>query len=279
MRAFMVFLLTIALGMLIIPPLAMAHGGLEHDIVALDRTLSVHPGSIPALLHRADLLRLQGEFGRALQDLERVERLQPASPEAAWVRARIMVDQRREAAALADLDRWLEAHPEHLAALSLRARVHAFVGDADQAVRDYSLAILHSRPADPELFTARAEIQQAQGRSAEALAGLEQGMNQLGPLLSLQIPALELELSMGREANALERMGHIIAGVPRKEGWLARRAELLERLGRRDDARRDWLAAVAACKALPSAQRNSRAIQMLLERARDSVDDSKSLQS
>ncbi len=279
MRAFMVFLLTIALGMLIIPPFAMAHGGLEHDIAALDRRLSAHPEEIPALLHRADLLRLEGQFERALKDLERVDSLQPANPEAAWVRARLRVDQHREAAALGDLDRWLEVHPDHAAALILRAQVHIFVGDADEAVRDYGLAIIHSHPAEPELFTARAEILQAQGHPAEALEGLEQGMRQLGPLLSLQIPALELELSLGRELDAVARMGRIITDVPRKEAWLARRAELLERMGRREDARRDWLATVAACKALPPSQRNSRAVQKLLERAGDSLSDSKSLES
>lgn len=272
MRAFMVFLFTVALGMLIIPPLAMAHGGLKRDIAALDDTLVSRPMDVHALLHRADLLRLEGSFTQALEDLERVEGLQPGSPEAAWVRARIMVDQHREAAALGELDLWLAAHPGHVPALVLRAEAHHFVGDLEGAARDYQSAIEstieNAGAAEPEWFTALATVRQRQAMPEEALATLERGLNQLGPLLSLQIPALELELALTREDQALKRMGRILANIPRKEAWLVRRAELLERMGRPEDAQEDWAAVITACELLPLSQRNTRAVQTLLQRAR-----------
>lgn len=279
MRGFMVFLFTIALGMLIIPPLAMAHGGLARDIAALDDVIEAQPADVHALLHRADLLRLEGQFQRALEDLERVDALQPANPETAWVRARILIDQGREAPALGELDEWLDANPDHVMALGLRAQVHAFVGDLEGAAEDYTRAMAASTSLDPEWVTALAEVRASQGQHEEALAVLERGMRTLGPLLSLQLPALDLELALGRADAALTRLDAVIARVPRKETWLARRAELLERLGRDDEARRDWAAAVSACESLPAAQRNSPAVQSLMQRARHRINDAVSLQS
>jgi len=83
----------------------------------------------------------------------------------------------------------------------------------------------------------------------QALRGLNDGIAKLGPIVSLQLPAIELELALGRHEAALARVDAVGAGAPRQEVWLARRGEILEQASRATDARRAYRAALLALEA------------------------------
>lgn len=272
MRNFLVFVWVLGLGMLLVPPWALAHGTLQAPIAALDRELALQPANLAARLERADFLRLEGDFGSALEDLAAIDAISPANPDAAWIRARVLVDQGREAPAIVELNRWLSIHPAHPGALELRARARTSVGDLNGALLDYDAAIAAAPAPDPDLFSARAEVQRARRSgptgAEEALAGLLAGIRKLGPVPGLELAALRLELDLGRYQDALLRIDALAATATRKETWLARRADILEQMGREDAARATWEEAVAACEALPPGQFRTPAIQALLKQAR-----------
>ncbi len=92
---------------------------------------------------------------------------------------------------------------------------------------------------NPGIYLSAAKLMSAQGTqgSKRALALLDRGIEDLGPLPPLQNLAIELELASGREEAALARlesMGQILGHGPH---WQVEMAEMLLRLNQRERAR------------------------------------------
>jgi len=85
------------------------------------------------------------------------------------------------------------------------------------------------------------------------------------PLLRRKFAALELEMKLSLYETALKRVDRLAAAAGRKETWLARRGEILEKLGRTDEARAAYEAALAALKSVPPARRQTEASLRLAE--------------
>ena len=98
--------------------------------------------------------------------------------------------------------------------------------------------------------------------------GLDEGINKLGPLVTLELAAIDLELRRDNYDAALARLDVITAQSERKEMWLVRRGEILSAAGRSEEAREAFNAALTAIDSLPPARRQSKAITALQLRAR-----------
>jgi DNA-binding SARP family transcriptional activator len=93
----------------------------------------------------------------------------------------------------------------------------------------------------------------------------------LGTLATLQLYAIELELSRGRTEDALARLQSLAASSNRHETLLARLGEILELAGRTDAARTAYEQAVAAIKLLTPRHRATRGIVELEAQLRDAL--------
>lgn len=94
-------------------------------------------------------------------------------------------------------------------------------------------------------------------------ADWREGIRQLGPLVLLELPALELDVQLKRYDAALQRVDVLAAHSPRQEEWLRRRGEILELAGRPAEARAAWAAAWAALETLPPHRRQVPAAEQL----------------
>jgi len=103
------------------------------------------------------------------------------------------------------------------------------------------------------------------------LRGLDEGINKLGPVVTLQLAAIDLELRRKNYDAALTRLDQITAKSERKEAWLVKRGEILKLAGRDDEARTAFNAALVAIEALPPAYRQSRTVIALELRARSAL--------
>src|SRR5581483_9227025 len=109
------------------------------------------------------------------------------------------------------LDAFLARTPAHSEALLVRARVSERLKAYRASIADYSRALgLLSRPK-PDYFLERAKVQLAAGEPAEALRGIEAAIRQLGPLVTLQTQAIEIELQQAHWDGALARLDCLIA--------------------------------------------------------------------
>jgi predicted RNA polymerase sigma factor len=94
----------------------------------------------------------------------------------------------------------------------------------------------------------------------------------MGPLVTLQLTAIDLELRRKNHDAALARIDVVMQRSPRKESWLARKGEILLQAGRTEEAKKSYEAALAALNTLPPGRRNVPAVKDLERRIRLEID-------
>ena len=112
------------------------------------------------------------------------------------------------------------------------------------------------------------------GRDAieQALRSLDEGLARLGPIVTLELEAIDLELRLNRHDAALARLDGITARAPRKDSWLARRGAILERAGRPDQARAAYRAALDSLTSQSERIQQTRASATLAEELRADIE-------
>jgi tetratricopeptide (TPR) repeat protein len=253
---------------------AFAHGDLHEQIARVSARIEKEPGSAELFLKRGELHRHHLDWAAAEADYAMAQKLRPEWSDVDLARGKLCLAAGRHEAAVRSLDRFLDRRPDHVEALVTRARTFAAARDFPKAVRDFNRAIDGSPRADPDLYLERARAQAAQNERhrIEALAGLEQGLAKLGPLVTLELACLDIEVELKRYDAALARVNRLAARSPRKETWLARRGEILERAGRNDEARGAFAAALDAIEKLPPRHQSTPAMVALEARVRQALD-------
>ena len=212
----------------------------------------------------ADLHLRRGELHRHLRDWERAEadyaaaaRLAPELAVVAYFRARARLEAGDPAGALPAIDRFLAAEPGSPEGWFLRAEIHAVAGRTAAAAADCARGIERAPEPRPEHFLRHARLLAGGGDRGAALAALDAGLERLGPVVSLVEQAIALELERGAPDVALRRIDVVLANAPRREGWLFRRGEVLERAARPAEARGAYAEALAALLGLEERLRDT----------------------
>jgi tetratricopeptide (TPR) repeat protein len=253
---------TAALSVLCTTPAAFAHGELERSIADVTAHLEAElrkpvSGHERAKLHleRGELYRLDRDFVRAAQDYDAAERYEPQRQAIYIARARMLFESGRSQPAREVLERFLRQNPGHAQALYLHAQVLVSLGWGARAVEQLDRALRDVSQPDPDHYLARAEILVGLGKPhlPRAVAGLDEGMARLGPVVSLDSRAIDLDLALGRHDRALARIDRQAAATIRKDVWLTRRADVLDQAGRKKEARAARQRALAALQTLPPA--------------------------
>jgi len=255
-------------------PQAAAHGDLHEQIQAVTARIAEAPASAQLHFKRAELYRAHRQWEAALADYARAAALDPDVAAVDLGRGLLFLETEALTAAREALDRFLARHPGHAGGRAARARALARLGDSQAAANDLTAAIAASPRPRPEYFIerARALVTGGEARIGEALRGLDEGIERLGPLVTLQLVAIELELARRAHDAALARVDRLVAASPRKEPWLLRRGETLEQAGRLPEARLAYAAALEALRTLPESRRGTPAAQELAERARAGIE-------
>ena len=266
----MSFLLTVAICISLESSVASAHEGLHEQIAAITAKIKRDPKNAALYLQRGEAHRLHRDWAEAAADYDRAERLQPSLNIVDLARGKMLFESRRLQRAKFVLDRFLRQQPGHVEGLITRARVLAGLGACLDATTDFTQAL--AATPDPDLYLERARVL-ADGRyTEEALRGLDEAIKRLGPLITLQLAAIDLEMRRKDYDAALTRLDAIAAQSERKEKWLVQRGEILRAAGRRDEARAAFSAALVAISSLPPERRQTRAITALQVRAQSLID-------
>ena len=231
-----------------IPPgLVRADGFPGERLIRADRRVAASPEDPAAFWRRAELRREVGDFDGALEDLDRAAGLAPAATETAILRARVYLDSGQALAALEVLGVGGVAErgaggrrPARRAAEAQRLKAESLLklGRPAAAADAFSQAIAFQPGAAPALYLARARAQVAVGVEAlpAALAGLDEGIEAMGPVPALVRESIEIELALGHVDQALLRIAKASAASQRRETWLEWRGQILEEAGRRPEA-------------------------------------------
>jgi len=246
-------------------PLARAHGELDRQIAAVTDRLRRSPKDATLLLQRAELYRQHAEPEAALADLAQARQLAPQLVEVDFTEGRVLLDTGRLAEARSALDRFLTAQPDHPIALWYRAQTLVKLDHRRLADADLKRCLEVAPEPTPELFIARAVNLEQLGDLEPALAVIEDGLQRLGAISSLNLAAVELEVKLQRLDAALARLDQLIATAARKEALLVRKGNLLAQADRPDAARECFLAARTELESLPPTTRKTRSNRALAE--------------
>lgn len=260
--------------MLVSAPSTYAHGTFHERIGRVNGQIEMEPQNAELYLTRAGIYRSHGDWEAALADIDRAAQLDPDRRDVDYFRGRVFLAAGHPQKAEVVLRRFLEAAPDHPAALVARARALAKLGRHLDAADEYTRAIQHAPVPLPAYYLERAQAL-AHGGDAHrgaAIRGLDEGMARLGPLVTLALAAIELEVEGGRFDAALARLERLTARTPRQESWLARRGDILERAGRTQAARESFQRALAEIEKLPSHRRKTQAMARLEARVRESIE-------
>jgi tetratricopeptide (TPR) repeat protein len=257
-----------------LPRQAAAHAELILQIDMVTKEIQQDPQNAELYVRRGHLRREHLEYDEAYADFERAHALMPDLPAIDFFRGRLFLEWGWPLSARACLDRFLARNPKHAEGHTWRARTLLRLNQRLAAVRDLDQAIALSPEPGPDLFVERAQTLSAEGPEhyEAVLKGLDEGMKKLGPLVTLQLFAIDAELKRGNFDGALTRVDSIAARSPRKETWLARRGEILRQAGRPTEARRAYSDALAALHTLPPTRRNVPAMQELARRIQNEID-------
>jgi predicted Zn-dependent protease len=267
-----IWLLSIAICIALLPSFVNAHEGLHEQIAALTAKIKRDPKNASLYLQRGELHRLHRDWSRAAADYDRAARLQPSLKIVDLARGKMLFESGRLQRSKSTLDRFLSRQPGHYEGLLTRARVLAKLEKRSDAARDFTEALTASSVPEPELYLERASVLAGDEQQiTEALRGLDEGIAKLGPVVTLQLAAIDLELRRHNYDAALTRLDQITAQSERKETWLVRRGEILKLAGRDDEARAAFNAALVAIESLPAAHRQSRSVTALELRARSAL--------
>ncbi|MFP5246008.1 MAG: tetratricopeptide repeat protein [Thermoanaerobaculia bacterium] len=240
---------------------AFAHEGLHEQLEALSQRIAKEPANAELFLQRGELYRLHREWDAARADYDRAAKLD-AKLAVDFARGRMELEAGELTAARRYLDAFLARNPEHAEAHLARARTLVRLKQTAAALADYDAAITHAVHPTPDLYAERAKLQSP----ADAVRGLDEGLTRLGPLISLQLQAIDFELAAGRIDAALARLDAILARAPRKEQYLMMRGEILAKARRNEEANAAYRAALQSIEQLPAARRNNRRTRELVNR-------------
>lgn len=260
----------LALVLALSPCPAWAHGDLDLQIAELTQRIQRSPKEAMLYLRRGELRRQHAELDLALADFALARKLDPKLADVDFAEGRTLLDADRLAEARSAFDRFLAAQPHHPIALWHRAQCLVRLDQRALADADFQRCLEVAPNPTPELVLARAANLEKAGDVAKALAVIEAGIERLGSISSLQLSAAELEVRLGKTAEAIARMDRLIAEAARKEALLFHKGQVLEEAGDPVAARASYLAAQTALEALPPTSRetvNNRALAEKIEKA------------
>ena len=252
-------------------PVAAAHGTHDALMKQANEELAEQPTDGGKWYKRALLQFDHEDWPESLSDLEKTEELAPGAFPVLWMRGQISDKQGKPTEAKARFDEFLSSSPTHWGALASRARVEVKLGLHDAALEDYRQVLANNPKPEPEIYNEVAQALAARNLTDEALVVLENGGSRLGSISSLQMRALEIEVSAERWDAALVRVDAIQKSALRPEPWMMKRASIFAAAGRLGESRVAWQSLIAHLAALPASERDSHSMSLIAEQAHKSL--------
>ena len=252
-------LITVVVTLIVTLPAAAHDPGLDE----IDRitTQIARTGEQAALYaKRARVYQNNQMWQEAMSDFDRAAELDLKNLDYDLDRAQLSFEAGEFLRALDFINLYLLRHDSSNEAMLIRARSYRALGQYQQSVESYRLALVElsdfgSSPM-PEWYIEFADTWLLTGEKQNALQVLQQGINQLGVLGVFQLKAAELEVDLEFYDSALARIDQLLAQAQRKDLWLTRRADILSKAGREEEAQRTYEQAYIALQGLPPRLQN-----------------------
>lgn len=257
-------LLSISLGLIAITPSAFGHGDDQVLIDALTDELAKAPDA-DLFIRRGELYRHHQEWAKASADFESAAKLEPKLTIVDFFRARLLLESGEPLEAQTFVERYVKNTPDEAEGWFLRGDVRAALGDHEAGALDYVEGLRKTPRPRPEHYLRRAKFLALAPKPdpARILAALDEGIQRVGPVISLVDYAISLELERKNYSAALDRIDETMKHAPRRETWLVRKGDILVQAGRASEAAAAYRAALAAIDDLPPRYRDTAPMEKL----------------
>ena len=208
---------------------ASAHGPIHVRMDRVSKRIEQSPLDAALYVERALLHQEHGELAPAEADLQRSLELKPDDPVTQTVLARVLLEKGDAPEALALAKKILQVDPAQAGARLVEARALVRTGAQEPAVASFDALIDQLPRPSPDLILerSRAVLAADPQAKARALRGLERGIAKVGLLVTLALPAIELERELGRVDGALRKVAGLRAQSGRPTLWRVLEAEIL----------------------------------------------------
>ncbi len=232
---------------------ALGHGAYHDVVVGLSAKLAKNPNDAGLRFQLATAHAGHDEWDLCLAEVARVEALAPGKYRTGYLTGKSLAGKGQFGPALADLDGFLAAEPKHVGARVERARTLLKLKRNDDAFADYSAAL--KRSSDPELYVEAIDALRRNGRAEEAHGLAETGARKTRQDPAVLVIAVDCATDLGRTDEALAHLERLRRVWPRPEPWMQRKAELLAKAGRKEEALAAWRELHDHLMALPNLER------------------------
>lgn len=249
-----------------------AHGDDHLVIEALTEELTRAPEA-DLFIRRGELFRHHQEWAKADADFLAAATLDPKLALIDFVRARTWLEAGEPAKAQPLIERYVANVPNEPEGWFLRGDMRAASGQHERGAEDYAQGIARASSPRPEHYLRRARFLAAAPNpdATRVIAALDEGIAQIGPVISLVDYALTLELEQKDYPRALKRITTAMERAPRREAWLVRQGNILVLAGRTTEAIDSYRAALAAIAELPERYRDTVPMEKLARDAHASL--------
>lgn len=232
-----------------------------------------NPRDAELYIERAELLLDHGDCDTALADLDTAWAIDPTANRLQRLRAEALLRSGLVVSALAASERWLQSHPDDVEALTIRGRALVALGASERAAQSLRKALdgLPAGSIDLEVEYARALAACEPSGIDRALASLDAAMSRFGTVPGLELEAVRLARSHGRNEAALNRIDRAIATSTSPARLLVERAGILWQLGKMDEAVDSCHCAMDAIDQMPPHVRARESMVELRAAAMDSI--------
>lgn len=245
-------LATVCLTLFLLTSVARAKPDRTSDLTA---EIAKAPGNADLYVRRARIYMEMAQHEAALADLEQAAELPGGVVPAALLHAPLLLRLSRPKEALAVIAGAQKVSPDDFALRTYEAQGLEALGKRREAAAAYTKAMTTLRSPQIENYHELARLLTALGdrKSKEAaLEVLERGIANIGPIVTLVYPAIDLEVGLGRWDAALAHLDRLVPQMAaRPDLLLEHRAKILHTAGRLREAKQAEQEAAAARAKLP----------------------------
>ncbi len=242
---------------------ARSHSDIELQIKSLDEQILTESNNGQLYLKRAELHRQHLSWGEALADYENAEKHGVANYVLYFYRGRLYQESNQENKALQNLSAAIESNPAHAQAYIERSKIPS--RPILEAVSDLDSAISLLQKPSPDLYLNRAQLLAAAGPEhfEHMMSGLQDGINQLGSIVSLIEFAVTNSMSQEKWITAQKQIEQLPTILRQSPKWLYIEGQNQSHLNNTSHSKELYQQALDKIEKLPNARANSSAIQRL----------------
>lgn len=246
----------------------LPHGDLSVRISEKSKEIESHPENGLLYLQRGELYLQHEQSDSALVDFQHSLTLKPDTSAVYILLAEAYLNLDQYKKGMAAVDEFLKLEPDHLRGIHTRARLYETVGKLDAAARDFEYVLEKGDNTRPQDYVQLAELLDKLNPKdpTEAISILNQGIEKLGDIISLQIKVYDLEKERRNFKSAHAMLDKMMEPLSRKERLMVEKADLYLLEGNPVEAAQYLVHAENAIAQLPTRLKNIKATTDLKQR-------------